>query len=346
MRAVGAAPPKAIKGRQEGHLMRMLAVVATCMAALCGVPGIAAAAEAYPTRPITIIVPFAAGGPTDALVRFIGEPMRQTLGQPILIENITGAAGSIAVGRVVRAAPDGYTIGIGHWSTHVINGAFYQLPYDLLTDLEPISLLPSNPSLIVASHAVPAKNLTELVAWLKANPGKAAAGTAGAGSGSHVGGIYFESITGTHVHFVPYRGTGPALNDLVAGHIDLMIDQASNSIEQARAGTVRAFAVTAKARIAAAPDIPTVDEAGVPGLYISTWYGLWAPKGTPPEIIARLDAAVVDALADPVVGKRLADLCLESPPRDQQTPEALHAWQKAEIEKWWPLIRAANIKPE
>jgi len=285
-------------------------------------------------------------GPAEALARLLSEPLRRSLGEPIIVETVTGASGTIGVGRVVRGAPDGYTIGIGHWSTHVLNGAFFQLPYDLLADLAPIALLPANPSLVIASNAVPAANLAELIAWLKRNPDKASAGTAGRGSGSHVGAIYFEAITGTRLHFVPYRGSGPALNDLVAGHINVMVDQSSNSIEHVRAGTVRAFAVTASTRLASAPDIPTVDEAGAPGLYISTWYGLWAPKGTPGDIIARLDAAVVAALADPALGKRLADLSLESPPPQRQTPEALYAMQKAEIEKWWPLLRAANIKPE
>jgi tripartite-type tricarboxylate transporter receptor subunit TctC len=322
--------------------MRLVYIAAACAAVLHG----AAAAEVYPARPITMIVPFAAGGPADALARLLSEPLRRSLGEPVIVETVTGASGAIAVGRVVRAAPDGYTIGIGHWSTHVLNGAFFQLPYDLLADLAPIALLPANPSLIITSNAVPAANLTELIAWLKRNPDKASAGTAGRGSGSHVGAIYFEAVTGTRLHFVPYRGSGPALNDLVAGHIDLMVDQSSNSIEHVRAGTVRAFAVTAATRLASSPDIPTVDEAGAPGLDISTWYGLWAPKGTPSDIITRLNAAVVAALADPALGKRFAELSLEIPPPQRQTPEALYAKQKAEIEKWWPLLRAANIKTE
>jgi tripartite-type tricarboxylate transporter receptor subunit TctC len=306
----------------------------------------AAQAQPYPSRPITMVVPFAAGGPTDTLARIVGERMRQALGQTIIIENTTGAAGSIAVGRVARSAPDGYTLGIGHWSTHVVNGAIYPLTYDLLKDLDPVALLPSNPQLIVATNGVPAKDLKELVAWVKANQSKVSAGTAGAGSASHVGGLYFEKFTDTHLTFVPYRGTGPAMLDLMAGQINLMLDQSSNSLPQVREGKIRAFAVTANKRLASAPDIPTVDEAGLPGFYISVWHGLWVPHGTPKEAIEKLTAAVQEALADPAVQKRLAELGQETPPREQQTPEGLGALQKAEIEKWWPIIKAANVKVE
>jgi tripartite-type tricarboxylate transporter receptor subunit TctC len=310
----------------------LLAQVATAMA------------QGYPTRPPTMVVPFAAGGPTDTIARIMAERMRQSLGQTVIIENVTGAAGSIGVGRVARAAPDGYTIGIGHWSTHVINGAIYPLQYDLLNDFEPVSLIASNPQLAVARKTLPPNNLKELIAWLKANPDKASQGTAGAGSASHISGIYFQKDTGTSFQFVPYRGTGPAMQDLVAGQIDIMFDQAANSLPQVRSGTVKVYAVTSKSRLPSAPDVPTVDEAGVPGLYVSTWYGLWVPKGTPADIVTRLNAAVVAALADPVVRGRLAELGLEIPPREQQTPEALGAFHKAEIEKWWPIIRGANIE--
>jgi len=303
-------------------------------------------AQAYPARPITLVVPFAAGGPTDTIARIMGERMRTSLGQTIIIENTTGAAGSIGVGRVARAEPDGYTVGIGHWSTHVVNGAIYQLPYDVLNDFEPISLVAANAQLAVVRKSLPVNNLKELIDWLKANPDKATQGTAGAGSASHVSGVYFQKATGTRFQFVPYRGTGPAMQDLVAGQIDLMFDQASNSLGQVRAGTIKAYAVTAKARLPSAPDIPTVDEAGLPGFYTSTWYGMWAPKGTPKPVIAKLSAAVMEALADPVVQKRLGDQGLEFPPPAQQTPEALAAHHKAEIEKWWPIVKAANIKPE
>jgi tripartite-type tricarboxylate transporter receptor subunit TctC len=306
----------------------------------------AVCAETYPSRPITMVVPFAAGGPTDTLARIVGERMRQALGQTIIVENTTGAAGSIAVGRVARSAPDGYTLSIGHWSTHVVNGAIYPLAYDLLKDLDPVALLPSNPQLIVATNGVPAKDLKELVAWVKANQSKVSAGTAGAGSASHVGGLYFEKFTDTHLTFVPYRGTGPAMLDLMAGQINLMLDQSSNSLPQVREGKIRAFAVTASKRLASAPDIPTVDEAGLPGFYISVWHGLWVPHGTPKDVIEKLTAAAQEALADPTVQKRLAELGQEIPPREQQTPEALGALQKAEIEKWWPIIKAANVKVE
>jgi tripartite-type tricarboxylate transporter receptor subunit TctC len=304
------------------------------------------AAQGYPSRPVTMIVPFAAGGPVDTIARIVGVPMGKALGQSIVVENVVGAAGTLGVGRVARAAPDGYTLSIGHWSTHVINGAVYPLQYDLLRDLEPLALIASNPLMIVVHPSVPARDLKELIAWLKANPGKASAGTAGAGSASHMGGIYFQGATGTRFEFVPYKGTGPAMQDLLGGRIELMFDQASNSIPQVRGGKIRALAVTARTRIAAAPDVPAVDEAGLPGLHVSVWYGIWAPRGTPREVSARLNAAIVAALADPTVRQRLSDLGQEIPQREQQTPEALGAFHKAEIEKWWPMVKAAGIKPE
>jgi tripartite-type tricarboxylate transporter receptor subunit TctC len=324
--------------------MTLLRIAAGCVLLWGGIA--AAPAQVHLSRPITMVVPFAAGGPVDTVARILSEPMRATLGQSIIVENVTGAAGSIGVGRVARAAPDGYTLSIGHWSTHVVNGAIYPLPYDLLRDLEPIVLLPSNPMIVVSKNAVPAKNLNEFVGWIKANEGKVSAGTAGAGSATHVAGVYFQNVTGTRFQFVPYRGTGPALQDLVAGQIDFIVDQASNSLQHVRDGKIRAYAVTASARLPSAPDIPTVAEAGLPSLDISVWYGLWAPKGTPKEIISKLNTAAVQALSEPTVRQRFAELGLDVPPRDRLTPEALAAYQKAEIEKWWPVIQGANIKTE
>ncbi len=304
----------------------------------------AASAQQYPNRAISIIVPFSAGGPSDAMARILAERMKSTLGQNIVVENVTGAGGSIGVGRAVRSAADGYTISFGHLGTHVANGAIYPLQYDMLTDLEPVVLLPSNPMVIVSKTAVPAKNLKELVAWLKANDGKVSAGTAGAGSGSHIAGVYMQGIIGSKFQFVPYRGTAPALTDLVAGQIDIIVDQTSNSISQIRSGNIRAYAVTDSKRVPSAADIPTVDEAGLPKFHMTLWSGMWVPKGTPKEAITKLNAAAVEAMADPAVRKRFEELGLEVPPRAQQTPEALAAHHKAEIAKWWPIIKAANIK--
>jgi tripartite-type tricarboxylate transporter receptor subunit TctC len=308
--------------------------------------GSTALAQNYPSHPITVIVPFSAGGPSDAMMRILAERMKLSLGEAMLIENVTGAGGSIGVGRTVRSAPDGYTIGFGHLGTNVANGAIYKLGYDLVADLEPVVLLPSNPMIVVSKNAVPARSLKELLAWLKARPAPAAAGTAGAGSGSHIAGLYFENVTGIKLQYVPYRGTGPALNDLVAGQIDLIVDQLSNSINQVRAGTIRGYAVSDAKRAESATDIPTADEAGLPGFHMTLWSGLWVPKGTPKEIVAKLNAAAVEALNDPPVRKQLENLGLQMPPKDQLTPQALGDWQKAEIAKWWPMIKAANVKVE
>jgi len=306
----------------------------------------AAHAQAYPARPVIMVVPFAAGGPTDVLARIMAERMGRSLGQTVVVENTTGAAGSIGVGRVAKAPNDGYTVGIGHWSTHVVNGAIYPLTYDMLKDLDPVAMIASNPQLIVSKNAVPAKDLKELTAWVKANQEKISVGTAGVGAASHVGGVYYQNIIGAKLQYIPYRGTGPALQDLMAGHLDIMLDQASNSLPQVRAGKIRAYAVTAKTRMPSAPDIPTVDEAGVPGLYIAIWHGFWVPHGAPKAVVTRLNAAAVEALADPEVRKRLLDMGQEIPAREQQTPEALAAYHKAEVDKWWPLIKAAGIKGE
>jgi tripartite-type tricarboxylate transporter receptor subunit TctC len=305
-----------------------------------------ATAQVYPSRPITMVVPFAAGGPTDVLARILAERMRGSLGQPVIIENVTGASGTIGVGRVARAPGDGYTLSIGPWNSHVVSGAVYPLNFDLLKDLEPVALLASNDALIVSKNAVPAANLRELIAWVKANQATVSAGTSGQGAGTHVAGIMFQNVTDTKFQFIPYRGAGPALQAVVAGQVDLIFDQASNSLPHVRSGTTRAYAVMGKTRLAFAPEIPTVDEAGLPGLYISVWHGLWASKGTPKEIVVMLNRAVVEALADPAVKERLAALGQDIPARDQQSPEALGAFHKAEIEKWWPIIKAANIKVE
>ncbi len=316
--------------------------------ACIGLAGFASAAraEVYPSRPITVIVPFAAGGPTDSLMRVLAEPMRAALGQPLIIENVTGATGSLGVARVVQAAPDGYTVSIGNTATHVINGAVFNLKYDLINDLEPVVLLPRTSFLLDARTSIPAKSLQEFVAWAKAAGKPLVAGTPGVGSIPHVAGILFGELTGLRLSFVPYRGAAPAMQDLIAGQIDMMFDQAWNSLAHVRAGTVRAYAVTAPARLASAPDIPTVDEAGLPSLHATIWNGFWVPKGTSREIVAKLAGAATDALADPMVRQRLGDLGLEIPPRNQQTGEALAALQKADAAKWWPVIEAAHLKTE
>ena len=304
-------------------------------------------AQAYPTKPITMIVPFAAGGPTDLMARIVGERMSKELGQQIIIDNVTGAAGSIAMGKLAHAAPDGYTIGIGHLGTNVVNGIIYKdLNYDLLVDLVPIARLPSNPLLVVTSNQVPAKDLKELVAYLKANADKISGGTAGMGSGSHIGVLAFFATTGTNYQLVPYRGTGPAVQDLIANQIQIMIDQSSNSLPHVRAGKLKVYAVTAKERTAAAPDIPTTAEAGFPGIEVAIWHGLWAPKGTPTEIIAKLNAAAVTALKDPEIRRKLEDLGQDIPTPEQMQPAAFDAYQRAEFAKWKPIIEKANVKVE
>jgi tripartite-type tricarboxylate transporter receptor subunit TctC len=323
----------------------MRRTVLAALTALLAWSGVARA-ENYPSRPITVIVPFSAGGPSDAMMRILGERMKTALGQAVLVENVTGAGGSIGVSRAVRSPPDGYTLSFGHLGTHVANGAIYKLGYDLVADLEPVVRLPSNPMVIVSKNAVPAKSLGELLAWLKSRPAPAAAGTAGAGSGTHIAGLYFEREAGIKLQYVPYRGTQPAMNDLVAGQIDLIVDQTSNSINQVRAGTIRAYAVTDDKRVDSAPDIPTTDEAGLPGFHMTLWSGLWVPRGTPKEVVAKLNGAAVEALKDPAVRKQFENLGLQMPPDDQLTPDALGAWQRSEIAKWWPMIKAADVKVE
>ena len=303
-------------------------------------------AQAYPTKPITMIVPFAAGGPTDLMARIVGERMSKELGQQIIIDNVTGAAGSIAMGKLAHAAPDGYTIGIGHLGTNVVNGIIYKnLNYDLLADLVPIARLPSNPLLVVTSNQVPAKDLKELVAYLKANADKISGGTAGMGSGSHIGVLAFFAATGTNYQLVPYRGTGPAVQDLIANQIQVMVDQSANSLPQVQAGKIRAYAVTSARRSAAMPDIPTAAEAGYP-MEVSIWNGLWAPKGTSKEIVDKLNAAAVVALNDHAVRKRMEELGLDVPTVEEMKPAAFAAFQKAELGRWKPILEAAGVKAE
>jgi tripartite-type tricarboxylate transporter receptor subunit TctC len=305
-----------------------------------------AVAQGYPTKPIALVVPFSAGGPTDSIARIVAERMTRALGQTVIVENTAGAGGSIAVGRIARATPDGYMLGIGHIGTHVINGAVYSLNYDLRKDLEPVAMIATNPQILITKNAVPAKDLKELIAWFKANQDKASIGTGGAGTPSHLSGVQFQRTIAAGGQIVHYKGSAPAMQDMLGGIIDVMFDQAANSLPQIRTGKVKAFAVTAKSRLLAAPDIPTVDEAGLPGFYMSVWHGIWAPAGTPKPVIARLQAAIVETLADPAVRERLEKLGQEIPPVDQQNSEALAAHQKAEMDKWWPLIKSVGIKPD
>jgi tripartite-type tricarboxylate transporter receptor subunit TctC len=305
-----------------------------------------AAAQDYPARPITMIVPFPAGGATDTLARYLAEQMRGLVGQSVIIENVGGAAGSIGVGRAVRSPPDGYTLSIGTSTTHMLTGGLYSLPFDLLKDLEPIILIGSEPLLIVGKKELPADDLKGLVAWLKANPDKASVGIAGVGATGQLAGIAFQKQTGTKFVFVPYRGNGPAMQDLLAGQIDFMIEPSSNFKSLVAAGSVKPLAVTGRTRLAALPTVPTADEAGLPGFSASLWYGLWVPKGTSKDVIAKLNATLSQLLGHPAVKQRLQDLGIQIAPLDQQSPEALRALQKAEMERWWPVIKAANLKGE
>ena len=305
-----------------------------------------ARAQAYPSRPITMIVPFAPGGLTDVIGRILAEGMRTSLGQPVIIENVGGANGSIGTGRVARAAPDGYTLVVGIWNTHVANAAIYALQYDVVKDFDPVLLLADAPLLLVASKAVPANDLKEFIAWLKLNPDKSSMGTVGAGSPGHLLGLLLQKETGTRFGLVAYRGAGPAMQDVVAGQIETTFANTATSLPHVRAGSAKAFAVTAKKRLAIAPDIPSVDEAGLPVLHFSLWAGLFAPRGTPKDIISKLNTAAVSTLGDPTIRESLAEQGFEIPQRERETPEALGAYQKAEIEKWWPIIKAANIKAE
>jgi tripartite-type tricarboxylate transporter receptor subunit TctC len=305
-----------------------------------------AAAQAFPSRPVTMIVPLAVGGSTDVIARIVAEGMRASLGQPVVVENVTGAGGTLGVGRVARAAPDGYTISLGQWGTNMANGAIYPLQYDIIGDFEPVALISNQPFLIDSRKTMPAKDLKELIAWLKANPDKATEGNSGIGTPSHVAGILLQNTLGIRWQMVPYRSAGLSMGDLVAGQIDILLDTPAVSLPQVNGGLIKAYAVTAKSRLAVAPDIPTVDEAGLPGFYFSFWHAIWVPKSTPKPVIAKLNEAVVNALADPLVRKRLTDIAQDIFPREQLTPEALGAFHRAEAEKWWPIIKAAGIKAE
>ena len=325
--------------------MRKPILIAAVLAALLAGAG-AAAAQAYPTRPITMIVPLATGGSTDVIARIVAEGMRPTLGQPVVVENVTGAGGTIGVGRAARAAPDGYTINLGQWGTNMANGAIYPLQYDVIGDFEPVALIASQPFLIDSRKSLPADDLKGLIAWIKANPDKVTEGNSGIGTPSHVAGILLQNTLGLRWQMVPYRSAGLSMQDLIAGQIDILLDTPAVSLPQVQAGTIKAYAVTAKSRVPVAPDIPTVDEAGLPGFYFSFWHAIWVPKGTPKPVIAKLNEAVVNALADTTVRKRLTDIAQDIYPRDQLTPEALGAFHRAEAAKWWPIIKAAGIKAE
>jgi tripartite-type tricarboxylate transporter receptor subunit TctC len=325
--------------------MRKLLTVLVATLLNLGYIGIAAAQD-YPTRAMTMIVPFPAGGATDTLARFLAEKMRGILGQPVIIENIAGAAGSIGVGRAVRSAPDGYTLSIGTSTTHMLTGGLYALQFDLLKDLEPIILIGSEPLLIVGRKSLPADDLKGLIAYLKANPDKASVGIAGVGATGHLTGISFQKVTGTKFQFVPYRGNAPAMQDLLAEQIDFMIEPSSNFKSLVAAGSVKPFAITGRTRLPSSPEIPTADEAGLSGFFASLWYGLWVPRGTPKDVIARLNATMVQVLADPPVRERFAELGIQITPLDQQSPETLRAFQKAEAERWWPIIKASGLKAE
>ena len=307
----------------------------------------AQAAERYPVRPITMIVPFGAGGPTDVIARIVAQRMSEALGQTIVVENVTGAAGMIAVGKAVHASPDGYTLSIGHYGTHAVNALVYSLPYNPVTDLEPVGLLARSPYLVVAGSESPASDLEGLIGWLKANPDRALAPTNGQGSAGQLLGLAFQRLTGVPFRFVPYRGGDAAsMPDVLAGRLPIKFAQPADALPLVRSGKLKAFAVTAKARLAAAAEIPTVEEAGLRGFTSSVWHGLWVPRGTPADVVGKLNAAVITALSDPAIRARLARLGQQIPPIDQLAPDALRKQQKAEIEKWRPIVEAEHIKAD
>ena len=305
-----------------------------------------AAAQGYPNRPVTMIVPFPAGGATDTVARYLAERMRGILGQSVIIENVAGAAGTIGVGRAVRSPADGYTLSIGTSTTHMLTGGLYTLPFDLLKDLEPVILIGSEPLLMAGRKNLPADDLKGMIAYLKANPDKASVGIAGVGAAGHLAGISFQKETGTRFQFVPYRGNAPAMQDLLAGQIDFMIEPSSNFKSLVTSGSIRPYAVTGRTRLASSPDIPTADEAGLPGFFASLLYGLWVPRDTPKDTIAKLNATMVQVLGDPSAQKRFEELGIQISPSDQQSPDALRAFQKAEMERWWPIIKASDLRAE
>lgn len=306
----------------------------------------AAVAQGYPSRSITLVVPFSAGGPTDTIGRMLAERIGRSLGQTVVVENVVGAGGTIANAKVMQAPPDGYTIEVGHIGTHVFAPAVQQLKVDYVNGFEPLALVATNPQVMLSKKEVPAKDLKELIAYVKANPGKVSFGTGGAGTPAHIMGVYFGNQIGAPLNIVHYKGAAPAMQDLVAGHIELSFDQAATGVGYAKGGRLRAYAITQRTRLPSAPEIPTVDEAGMPGFHMTIWHAFWAPKGTPADVVAKLNAAFREALADPAVRKRMEDIGQEIPPPDQQTPEALRAHHKAETEKWWPLINSAGIRAQ
>ena len=320
-------------------------LLALVFAVVCGC-AVQATAQSYPSRPVTIVVPYPAGGVTDGLVRLLADKMKNSLGQTIVTENVGGAGGTIGVARVARAAPDGYTLALGNAETNVLNGAALKLTYDVVKDFEPVILMPSYPFIIVSTNSVPAKNLKELIAWIKADPGKVSQGTVGTGTMQHLCALSMQKAIGATWQLIPYRGGAPAMQDLISGQFNIMCTASGSFLPLVRNGQIRAYAVTAASRMAGEPSIPTVDEAGLPGLHASIWNAIWAPKGTPHDIVAALNAAAIKALDDPTFSKRVVDMGLDMPPADRTTPEALAALQHAEIDRFWPLMKAAGIKPQ
>jgi tripartite-type tricarboxylate transporter receptor subunit TctC len=345
--AAGRATFPSASGGME-HVNSIANSVASWIAACAVALGCAATAQAqpYPSKPITIIVGFPPGGPTDTIARILADHMRTTLGQTVVVENVGGAAGTIGGARVARAAPDGYTLNVGQWSSNVGGPAMMATPYDVLADFEPVARLTTSYLWIVGRPTLPATNLKELIAWLKANPDKASGAIVGVGSAAHICFIDFQNKSGTKFALVPYKGGAPALQDLAGGQIDISCLEASQTMQQFRAGHVKVFGILANKRWFGAPDVPTLAEGGLPGDQIEFWHGLWAPKGTPKDVVAKLNAAVQAAFADPAVRKRFTDLGHEIPTRELLTPQALFAHHKAEIDRWWPIIKAANIKPQ